>query len=464
MGSEPDDIAGPPPDPTDRVWRHPSEIAAANAFAAREAQADAAGTGLRERPRWSVAVGGAAGIAACLGLFAVVASMSGGARPTIDAAARLTSTTTTAPAAVSTLAPTAGVRPTSSTTTPVGSSTVAAASMASASSATLPAGFDGSASGGVHLILNGDRPIAHGIDASLTPVLDDLDVTTVTFVGGEVGGFDRLVLSSAAATLDVADLQVMIDGTSYSAAVVAGDRYTDVAVLGVWNSADAATPADDTAPTDTAPTDTAPTGTAQTGPAPTAETDGEASTTRAPEPGDVVVLAGHDQPDPDRTGRIVSVDQASAAVDGHPVIGALLTSIAAPEAAAGAALCDETGAVIGMVVAGHAKLAAAMPIDTAGATAWSLVHHGEVGNARLGVSGRGAEAGIELTTVTPGGPADVAGLEAGDVVTAIGGVAVSDFAGLIAVLRDASAGDEVVVTVERDGETIDVPIRLGSSE
>lgn len=432
MGSEPDDIAGPPPDPTERVWRHPSEIAAANAFAAREAEEATRG----DRARWSVALGGAAGIAACLGLFAVAASMSGGARPTIDAASRLT-TPTTAATSAPTVADTLGLsaETTTSTAAPV-SSTVAAASMASASSATLPPGYDSASSDGVHLVLGDAEPVAHAIEATVAAPFQELDVTTVTFVGGEPGGFDRLLLTSAAATQGSEELSVMIDGAAYSAAVVAADRYTDVAVLGVWNSMTAT-------PTDDQPS--------------------EASTTRSAAPGDVVVLAGHDHPDPAQTGRVVSVDQMSSAVDGHPLIGAVLTSIAAPDAAAGSALCDDTGAVIGMVVAGQAKLATAVPIADAAATAWALVHHGAAGSAHLGVAGRGTTAGIELTSVTDGGPAAAAGLASGDVVTMVDGVAVTDFAALVALLRTVSPGDAVVVTIDRAGAELELTIQLGGA-
>ncbi|MGH1503981.1 MAG: S1C family serine protease [Acidimicrobiales bacterium] len=452
MGSEPDDIAGPPPDPTERVWRHPSEIAAANAFAAREAEEADRG----DRARWSVALGGAAGIAACLGLFAVAASMSGGARPTIDAASRLT-TPTTAAASAPTVADTLGRSAETTTSTAArASSTVAAASMASASSATLPPGYDSGASDGVHLVLGDAEPIAHAIEATVATPFQDLDVTTVTFVGGEPGGFDRLLLTSAAATQASDELSVMIDGAAYSAAVVAADRYTDVAVLGVWNSMTDATPDDGESSGDAVSTEQ-PTNDAL----PTEDRPSEASTTRAAAPGDVVVLAGHDHPDPAQSGRVVSVDQMSSAVDGHPLIGAVLTSIAAPDVAAGSALCDDTGTVIGMVVAGQAKLATAVPITDAGVVAWALVHHGAAGSAHLGVAGRGTTAGIELTSVTDGGPAATAGLASGDVVTMVDGVAVTDFAALVALLRTVSPGDTVVVTIDRTGTELELTIHLG---
>ena len=63
----------------------------------------------------------------------------------------------------------------------------------------------------------------------------------------------------------------------------------------------------------------------------------------------------------------------------------------------------------------------------------------------------------------PGGPAEDSGLESGDIVTAINGDAIMDFADLIAYLTTkTSPGDLVVADVIRDGETIQVEVELGT--
>ena len=59
------------------------------------------------------------------------------------------------------------------------------------------------------LIVTLNRPdamnaINGALSSGLVAAMEELDVTTVTFVGGEPGGFDRLLITSAAATDDTA--------------------------------------------------------------------------------------------------------------------------------------------------------------------------------------------------------------------------------------------------------------------
>ncbi|MEM9416045.1 MAG: M28 family peptidase [Planctomycetota bacterium] len=71
------------------------------------------------------------------------------------------------------------------------------------------------------------------------------------------------------------------------------------------------------------------------------------------------------------------------------------------------------------------------------------------------------EPGILLETVIDGGPASEAGLIDGDRVVAINGEAVEGFRDLRSVLRAAKPGDEVVLTIDRDGEALEVTVELG---
>ena len=85
--------------------------------------------------------------------------------------------------------------------------------------------------------------------------------------------------------------------------------------------------------------------------------------------------------------------------------------------------------------------------------------------------------GAYVTSVTPGGPADQAGirggtqptnlnerlLAGGDVITAIDGQPVGTFDDLLSYLTtNKSPGDTVVLTILRDGQTMDVTVTLGS--
>ena len=69
----------------------------------------------------------------------------------------------------------------------------------------------------------------------------------------------------------------------------------------------------------------------------------------------------------------------------------------------------------------------------------------------------------DCATTDPQSPAAAAGVQSGDVVVAVDGVAYDDWLDLVDVVR-AQAGEEVVLTVERDGETLDLPLTVGSTE
>jgi len=76
--------------------------------------------------------------------------------------------------------------------------------------------------------------------------------------------------------------------------------------------------------------------------------------------------------------------------------------------------------------------------------------------------GSATRTGAEITSVGADTPASKAGLQVGDVVTAVGGERVESALSLVAHIRERSAGDEVTLTVLRDGKTIDVKTTLAA--
>jgi S1-C subfamily serine protease len=88
--------------------------------------------------------------------------------------------------------------------------------------------------------------------------------------------------------------------------------------------------------------------------------------------------------------------------------------------------------------------------------------------AALGVSVQtvtgpdGQPAGAGIATVTPGGPAAKAGLQPGDVITAINGTATPDTQTLAAVLANLQPGQQVSLSITKaDGSTATVKLALG---
>ena len=68
--------------------------------------------------------------------------------------------------------------------------------------------------------------------------------------------------------------------------------------------------------------------------------------------------------------------------------------------------------------------------------------------------------GVRLSGVSPGSPAEAAGLQAGDVLTKLDGRDVASLAEFSAILRSLTAGQSVKATVVRDGNARDVTVSV----
>jgi hypothetical protein len=67
------------------------------------------------------------------------------------------------------------------------------------------------------------------------------------------------------------------------------------------------------------------------------------------------------------------------------------------------------------------------------------------------MTGSGGATGVRITGVRAGSPAEQAGLQAGDVITAIGGKTIANLFDMTDALRSHEAGDTVVIAVKRGG-------------
>jgi serine protease Do len=69
--------------------------------------------------------------------------------------------------------------------------------------------------------------------------------------------------------------------------------------------------------------------------------------------------------------------------------------------------------------------------------------------------------GVKLGDVTPNLPADIAGIKKGDIVITFDKVPIRTGSELVSRIYRALPYSTVVVTVVRDGETIDIPVKMG---
>jgi putative serine protease PepD len=156
--------------------------------------------------------------------------------------------------------------------------------------------------------------------------------------------------------------------------------------------------------------------------------------------------------------RAVSVGQESGASEAT-VLSAVQTDAAINPGNSGGPLVDMQGALIGINSAiattgaqgGSIGVGFAIPINQAKRVAEELERTGRATRAVLGVA-LAADAqtstGATIGQVTPGGPAEQAGLRAGEVVTRVDDRLVTNGNELVAAIRDHAPGDRVTLTVD----------------
>ncbi|WP_448073460.1 S1C family serine protease [Georgenia yuyongxinii] len=149
----------------------------------------------------------------------------------------------------------------------------------------------------------------------------------------------------------------------------------------------------------------------------------------------------------------------------------------------GGPLFDAAGRVIGINSsiasmptasgsAGNIGLGFAIPSNLAKQVAEQLMANGVAEHAYLGVSlqdglatADGAtRAGAQVESVEPNTPAQAAGLQPGDVIVAIDDEPVDGALSLTGFVRQHASGDQVTLTVVRDGRTVDLTATLATRE
>jgi putative serine protease PepD len=104
-----------------------------------------------------------------------------------------------------------------------------------------------------------------------------------------------------------------------------------------------------------------------------------------------------------------------------------------------------------------------VPSATVERIAGQLIADGQATHPYLGVSLADADGGARVTQVASGSAAADAGLEAGDVITAVDGRAVSSPDEVVARISAMSPGDAVTLSVQRNGSATTVRATLGSA-
>jgi putative serine protease PepD len=132
----------------------------------------------------------------------------------------------------------------------------------------------------------------------------------------------------------------------------------------------------------------------------------------------------------------------------------------------GGPLLNDDGEVVGVTVrAGNgAPFGLATPIDSAQFVADDLIAEGRARHPWLGIEGRQEQAQPVVLSVVEGSPADIAGLQADDVIVAVDGEAVPSMAAFVTVVRARRPGDVITITCLREGVEVDCVVVLGLRE
>ena len=173
-------------------------------------------------------------------------------------------------------------------------------------------------------------------------------------------------------------------------------------------------------------------------------------------------------------GIVSAVDRSIEAPNGYSIPNAIQTDAAINHGNSGGPLIDASGKVVGVNVqiaaddsggtSQNAGVGFAVPSNTVKHVVQDLVAGRTVQHAYLGVSigSSTSGAGAVIGTVRPGGPAAAAGLQSGDVVTAVNGKPIASANALTAAIGALQPGDKATLALRRGGSTLTLTVTLGT--
>ena len=246
---------------------------------------------------------------------------------------------------------------------------------------------------------------------------------------------------------------ILSDGSEQEAVVVGADKYNDIAVLKAQ------------------------------GPVPAVAALGDSDVLQ---PGESVIAIGSPLGDFKNTVTVGVVSATGRSIDtgeGYQVEGLVQTDAAINQGNSGGPLLNLAGQVIGvntLIVRGSGGAIAeglgfAIPIDTAQAVAAQIIEKGYFAHPFLGITYQPitpaiaraydlpVQWGVYVSRVAANSPASEAGLQRGDIITSVGGVALDESHSYLNTLYAYKPGDRVSLTIARGGETLDVQVTLGEA-
>jgi S1-C subfamily serine protease len=185
------------------------------------------------------------------------------------------------------------------------------------------------------------------------------------------------------------------------------------------------------------------------------------------------------------SGIVSAIGREMQSVGGRRLRDVIQTDAAINPGNSGGALLDSAGRLVGVTTAiysptgAYAGVGFAIPVDTVNRVVPQLIAYGRLRRPVLGITYLPDEAarrigleGVVVREVLEGGPAERAGIVGlrrrgvrtivGDVIVAIDDEPVRNVSDLLEILERHRPGDEVAVTLERDGRRRSVQVRLAA--
>ena len=191
------------------------------------------------------------------------------------------------------------------------------------------------------------------------------------------------------------------------------------------------------------------------------------------------------------TGIISSLNRSLPTRTGRTIKSIIQTDAAINPGNSGGPLLDSASLLIGMNTAiasrtgQSAGVSFAIPVGTLSRIVPQLIERGKVIRPDAGISRvYQSDQGLVVATLVPGGPAERAGIRGfrivrerrrqgpfmvetervdragADAIVAVGGQAVRTADDFLSVIESRNPGDQVLITVEREGHRLDVPVLL----
>ena len=179
------------------------------------------------------------------------------------------------------------------------------------------------------------------------------------------------------------------------------------------------------------------------------------------------------------TAGAVSAKDRQVTFSGNVTMDLIQTDCAINSGNSGGALFNLYGEVVGITNAKYSSSGSEASIDNIGFAiplnnvmdiVESIIEKGYISKPYIGVSvsnvsaqtqSYGIPAGAAIQSISEGSPAEEAGLTVGDIILEVNDVAIASSSELVDIIGSFSVGDELTLSIYRQGEILDIPLTVG---